>query len=535
MWSQFFLENAHFALNIFAALAFFSVAWLYFDAGLNRENIREILRMVGFSLLSLSFLVHASQVESTLLPALPVSGAFLAAVFLVVRIGAYLSLIASLAIDPIQPKPDTAGHDPLKEISQVMPAGGGLTGLAATAMYPFLALIVGGLYLRRATIGLERHLKPIAIGFLILTVSEIGSLAALARTTTNVFLFNLVAPFGIVWLAEHLILLAAVVWITRWVFGYLLKRFETQLFIILTSIIVIIYLIITVSFTGLLVSNVIAINADELSRDAKVLAYAISGKSAEVLSDAQAVAQDSQVSAIINQKLNRLTLADTVQTRLIAKKQSFLIVVSATGQVVARGEDKYQFGDSLSGDPLVKLALAGQAKSAVTVKDGVMAPEISVYGAAPVTKDNTVIGAVIEGVLLDNAFLDGIKKATGLDATLYAGNVVSATTLTTADGITRPIGTQLTDTTVKSQVLTQNKTYTGSVNLLNRPYFAAYLPLIGQDSLTAGMLSVATPQTTILSMAGQSIEFTFLIVIGLLVVTVIPAYAISRYIARQVR
>jgi hypothetical protein len=535
MWSQFFLENAHFALNVFAALTFFAVAWLYFDAGLNRENIREILRVIGFSLLSTSFLAHAAQVESTLLPAIPISSVIIAAVFAITRIGGYLSLIASLLLDPIQPKPQTGSTDPYKKISQIVPVGGGFGTIMTSFLYPFLALMIALMYLRRATIGLERHLKPVAIGFLVLTVSEFMSLFTLFRTTTNVRLFEIVAPFGPIWIVEHLILLIASIIIVKWVFGYLLKRFETQLFIILTTIIVIIFLIITVSFTGLLVSNVITISSNELSTDAKVLVYTISAKQAEILSDTQAIAADPQVLAALDSKLNRLTLADTAEKRLIAKKQSFLIIVGSSGQVVARGEDKYQFGDSLSSDPLVKLALTGKSQAAIKVAEGVMAPEIVVYAASPIMKNSVIVGAVVEGITLDNAFLDGIQKATGLEASLYGGNIISATTLKTADSVTRPIGIKLENTAVKNKVLTNGKEYLGSISLLNRPYFASYLPLTGIDNSNLGMIFVGVPQRNVLTMAGRSIELTFLIVIVLMVIMVIPAYVISKYIASQVK
>ncbi|MEI8232817.1 MAG: hypothetical protein WCG44_03670, partial [bacterium] len=63
---------------------------------------------------------------------------------------------------------------------------------------PILAIMVAFLYWRRASIGLERHLKKVSIGFLFLALYELLGLSSLFRGSQSVAIFKLVAPFGVI-------------------------------------------------------------------------------------------------------------------------------------------------------------------------------------------------------------------------------------------------------------------------------------------------------------------------------------------------
>jgi len=87
---------------------------------------------------------------------------------------------------------------------------------------------------------------------------------------------------------------------------------------------------------------------------------------------------------------------------------------------------------------------------------------------------------------------------------------------------------------IKKQVLVDGKTYTGSTNLLNLPYFAAYAPITNIDDNPIGMLFVGKPEVSILQTASRSIELTFITTAVLLVLSVVPAYFVSKYIVEQI-
>src|SRR5258705_12510526 len=133
---QFFLQNAHFALNLFAALIFFAAAWLYFDAWLIRKGFKESLKIAGLFLLCLSFVAHATILEQTILST-PVSGEdVIASLDLFLRIVGYILLCAGLISDPLQKKPDEVRSEMPSPAAGVVPGMG--LGSYALILTPIL-------------------------------------------------------------------------------------------------------------------------------------------------------------------------------------------------------------------------------------------------------------------------------------------------------------------------------------------------------------------------------------------------------------
>lgn len=524
MWYQFFLENLHFAVNLAGALMFFAVFWLYFDAWLGRKTRKEFARWFGFLLLSISFLVSALYVESTIVsePLFPQTTHLF--VLSIIRITGYLTVIVSLLTDPLMDKPKSFTTS-------------GIVGVPVAILsfaHPILASLCGILYLKRATVGLENHLKPVGFTFFILSLSEILGLGYMLQGSANTTVYNFVAPFGILWLAQQVVVLVAVFVLRKWVFGYLLKRFQSQLFIIFTSSIVIIFLITTVAFSALLLKNMENESLAHLKTDVNILQYSVDSKKAETLSDAQVIAVNPDVQKAIVDGDKKI-LKDQASLILLSKKQSTLLILSQTGVVLARGEDPERIGDSLSDDPVVKKALGGDSVSSVLTKDGVVAPTVTIRSAVPIMIGGERSGVVIVGSDIDNAFVDGVKKATKLDVSIYADNIRSATTYLAADGISRSIGIKEESSIIKKSVLSQGKEHAGEVSILNTPYLAAFAPLKDVNNVTVGMLFVGRPQVELLQAAGKSIEFTFLLAVILLIFSIVPAFFVSRYMARQIR
>ncbi|HEY4694436.1 MAG TPA: cache domain-containing protein [Candidatus Nanoarchaeia archaeon] len=524
MWFDFILENSHFTASLLVALVFFAVFWLHLDAWLVRKELKESLKFVGFLLLSISFLAHATRIESALLSTSFGSEGLPALIDNFSRLGGYVLIIAGQIIDPLQEKPKTKGLS----FSAFLP----FKIASFTVVFFVLAISVGLLYLRRATTGLERHLKPVAISFFVLSASELISLASLFRDTNSVDFFNLVKPHGPAWIAEHILLVVATVFLGKWVFSYLLKRLQTQLFMIFNMVILAVFLLTTVSFTFLLIRNLQNESLKQLETNARALNLSIEGRKEEALSDAQVVAQNSQVTRAVKEK-DLSFLANFSESFLLTKKQSFLMVVDSAGVVLARGEDKERVGDSLSDDTLVKRALLGVAASSIVSRDSVLAPQIFVRASTPVKEGDSIVGAVVTGTILDNAFMDGLKQATGLEASLFSGKELSATTLVSGVDKVRPLGIKEENKSVVQTVLGKGAPYKGALSVLNVPYFVGYLPLKDVDNSVVGMVFVGREQSAVLKTAGRSIELTFLVTAGLLVASVVPAFLVSRRLASQ--
>ena len=553
---QFFGQNIHFAISLFAALVCFAVFWLYFDAWTNKHGKKELFKWAGFLLVSLSFVVYATIIEQSVLgKSLLGNSSEIAMVIL--RLVGYISIIIGQIMDPLQPKPKAEGLDEgsftasdaqvaekikaIDDEEQKPNSKNKVNSLALTTAnsfgivfaLPLLAFVVAGLYLRRATTGLERHLKPVAIAFMLLGSFELLSLTSLLRGSANPTLSKLVAAFGVVWIAQHVLLLSGVLVLGKWVWHYLTERFMSQLFMVFTTMTLAIFLLTTVSFTFLLMRNVQNAALNNLETAVNVLNYAIDGKKAETQANAEAVAQNPDIARAIVAKDHK-ALAALTSTFLETKKQSSLVITNNSGQVLQRAEDPDRWGDSISKDTLIRRALVGQSSSSISSKEDVLAPLLYIKTAIPIRDaKKQLVGAVVVSLVANNAFVDGIKRSTGLDSAVYSANVRSATTLVAPDGTSRWVGVKETNKGVTNTVLKNGKIFKGTLNILNRPFLAVYSPLKDIDNTTVGMLFIGQPQTTILQTAGRSIELTFLVAVTLLIFSIIPAYLISKYLTHQ--
>jgi hypothetical protein len=554
MWLQFFAENAHFAINLLAALVCMGVCWLYLDAWSNRHAPKELFKWLGFGALGLSFLFQSTIIEQSVLGK-SLLGHYAVAVVIVTRLIAYLMIITGQIIDPLQavpkskgldlniqdnkksPRPKTAINIGDDDAETVVPKKSlaivSAVGLSSKWLMPIGGFLISLLYWRRATKGLERHLKPVAIAFFFIAMSDLIALASLLRATTNPSLYSWVAAFGSIWWLQQLVLLAGAIVLGRWIWSYLLERLFSQLFMIFTGVIAVVFLIVSVGFTGLLLHNIQNDSLVNLSTAANVLDYALKAKQSETNSAAQQLAGSSDVAAAIVAR-DRVVLQKLTANYIVSKKLTGLIITNESGQVLLRGEDTERWGDSLSGDSLVNRTLLGGNESTVNTYQGVNAPVLEVRSAA-VVKDVTgnVSGSVVATVELGSAFVDGIKHSTGLDSSIYAGKVLTATTLTSSDGKTRPTGVKLSDDKITNQVLKHGNAFSGATNLQHRQMLSAFLPIKDADNVPVGMLLTAQPQSAILLTAGHSVELTFLLTAALLVLSVIPIYYITMSLTRQ--
>lgn len=529
--AQFLLINGHFVLNLLSGLVTFAVAWLYFDAWTISKNKRDGSKALGFLLLCLSFVVQSASVEQTNLSTpLFIGVAAITTLANSLEIAGYLVLITGQLIDPIQPLPS---YRKTKKSLAFLPFTSLGIGTILGIANPILATITGLLYLHRATNGLEHHLKPISLSFFILSFSRLVSLATVFQNTNNVNLNNLTAPFGPLWIIEHTLLTLSMLVLGIWVWSYLVKRIETQLFMIFTSTILLIFLATTVTFTGSLITDIRKNTLASLNTNANVLSFAIENKKEAIKADATLLANNPKIRSALADK-NTKDLDETIASLVFSKKIDQLAIVESTGQIITT--EQGLSGGSLSDDPLVRRATENQAVSAIVTKPQATTPAVTVSAASPIKNDTgEVVGVIRISNNIDNAFVDGLKKSTGLEASIYADNVRAATTFIAVDGKSRWLGVREENSNIKETVLLSGENYTGPTNLLGTPFLAAYNPLKDINDNPIGMLFVGTTQQEIINLASQSLERTFLITIALLTISIIPSYLISNYIVDQLK
>lgn len=498
MWNIFALSNYYFSLNVFASLTLLAVSWLYYDAYKALNNRRELWKVLGFIILSISFLFRGMDLSGISLSEISNYQLLFKNIDVYLRVIGYTLLVIGLLVDPLQPKPAT------KKVGALIL----VTFPSLLFLSPVVASIVAILYLRRASVGLERHIYPPAISFFFLAIYELLFSLNSFQSSTNLNLFKLVSPFGPIWITQTVVLLIAIFVLGRWVFRYLLKQFQSQIFMIQMALVLIIYLIVTVGFTGLLINNLKSQILNELKSQAKVLEFAFDAKRAELASTAKLLVQTSQVQG--SEPL----------------RYDSLVIFDKDGVVTYRAEDTERKGDSISGDPVVKKVLLGKETSSVVVKDGVVAPTVMLIAGVPVVTGGEVTGGVMIGELIDNSYIEGFTKLTGLRVGVYGNDTL------TAGGT---VGIKEGNKDVKEKVLVKGENYVAETRWLNTPYLSVYAPLLDSDNNPVGMYFVGRPQIEVLGLATKTLEIVFIGTIILLFLSMIPSKLIAKSIAKQIK
>jgi hypothetical protein len=546
---QFFGQDIHFVIGLFAALVFFAVFWLYFDAWLGKRSLKIAYKWIGFLLISLSFVVYATLIEQSVLGR-SLLGNVSETVSQILRVAGYIFVLVGRAIDPIQKRPGEENSSASffgklllyrkKASDEQIKGTPGFLGIGMGSVFnplhffpPLGVLAICILYWRKATTGLERHLRPMAIAFSFLFGFELLNLASLWSSSSNPQIAKLVAPFGTLWIIDQLLLLISVSILGFWVWQYLTKRFISQLFMIFISMALGTFLLTTICFTYLLVNSVQNSALNNLNTAASVLSYAINTKKAETLADSETVAENPVIASAVASS-NHDQLVSLTSKFLYTKNESSLVITNNNAEVLLRAENPDKYGDSLSSNTLIRRALIGEEASSVSTVSGVLSPTLYIQSATPIRNaQQQIVGASVVSFAVDSAFVDGIKHSTGLDSSIYAGNVVSATTFLAPDGVTRWTGLKETNSTIDRTVLVKDETYKGTLSILNQQYLGVYLPLKNVDNTVIGMLFLGQPSSNIVKTAGHSIELTFVVTVILLLLSITPAYLLARQIAKQ--
>ena len=171
----------------------------------------------------------------------------------------------------------------------------------------------------------------------------------------------------------------------------------------------------------------------------------------------------------------------------------FVTIADANGVVVARGHSD-KTGDSVKSQINVQKALAGQGT--VGLEEGT-AVKFSLRAGYPVMDGSTLVGTVTAGVDLSssNVLVDNIKKAIGVECTIFAGDTRVATTLE-RDG-KRIVGTKMDNPKVLETALRQGERFLNINTILGKDYNTAYWPLSGADGKIVGMFFIGQDRATI--------------------------------------
>ena len=121
--------------------------------------------------------------------------------------------------------------------------------------------------------------------------------------------------------------------------------------------------------------------------------------------------------------------------------------------------------------------------------------------------------------------VDGIKRDTGLDITLFYQDTRILTTLTDPDGI-RITGSGAPDTVIEDVLKTGESRFYSDVRANNTEYFAYYLPLFNSDGEVTGMVFAGKPREQVDKAIQDSL---YPLAVADILITLLAAVSVSVY------
>ena len=498
MSALFFLNILYFSLEVFGALVFFIIAWLAFDAYLLRKDALSFSRSMGFLLLAFWQLLHAFNPSSDIL---------MYAGYLIYYAGLSL-IIIGLWKESFLPRPKFEAMFIVPSIASLyfMLNGIAFAGLLTIALLSF----------RQYKKESKKSLLPYSLGFLFLAI----------RAGTSLFYHS--DSIWFLWSIGHLFELAGFLFLGWWVWSYLQSRVREKMLIILTAITLFMAIVVSSSFSAIVVGQIQEATGENLIANTKVLNNALSRLKEEAGAKVALIAQEEALKTSLRE--NNVTSLDTLLSGDIKKSDlEFLMVLDNRGIVILRAHAFIKRGDDLSAERAVKSALDGESLVSIESSAG---EGFSIRAASPIFSGGKMIGVLVGGFRLDDAFVDSIKNLTGLDTSVYNGMTRVATTIFNPDQQQRSAGITETNENIIDAVMIRKVPITTSFQVSSKYYLTAYVPII-DDGQTVGMISSAKAQSRIITTIDKTNQLTLITVVILMFILALPVYFITRRLGQE--
>lgn len=501
MWTTFWLNNSHFALEFLGAVILFILAWLAFDAFLIKKELKTFLRSLGFLLFAGWGVIHSLGVKEDI-------WLLLSSIFYI--LGLFFILL-NLWLERPPKKPVFQAIIILPVISSIL----WQVHIVATLFLVFISIVAIKRYREEEL----KSLKPFFLAFIFLTIVSI-----LTVITSKI------GEGGWIWILEHILKLAGFCFLAYWSWQYLKLRIKESMLLIFVGMALFISVIVTFTFSAILLKNMESEAEVNLISNVRVLEYSFSRMKGEAFSGARFIAENKEMISAIS--ANDFSALEKISQKLMTEMfLDFLTIANKEGEVILRAHSLTAKGDNVKIEKAASRALTGNAYATI---EETQAEKLSIRGAAPTYEsENNLIGAVITGFIVDNAFADRIKKVTGLEATIYKDDILVATSILGPDLKTRNIGTKQTNLKVLEQVLMKGEGITVRTTVFGRPYLATYLPLKNTEGEVIGMLEASRLQTGIAETAASASRLSLLVTIIIITMALMPSYLLAKKLTEE--
>lgn len=480
--------NIHLGLELLGAVVFFILAWLFGEAYLLKKDVWSAGRFSGFLLLSFWQLTHAAYgLDGESVPFAPYI--YLAGLALV---------LLSYLLEKLPPRPD--GMTAALSLPHLF-----ILSRLNTTVSIFL-LLIAVVLAKRYFKDIDKQLKWMLIGFILLAASSFIS----------VFVGG--EALGRAWSLEHLVKLSAFASLGFWIWQWLSLRLREEILIIFISASLVIALLVTTVFSIFFVQRIEREATNSLAANAKVFNFYLENLKSRALVSSQLMSANGDfVSAI---QAGDLADLERISKELLASTGGqFLSVGRKNGSVLFKLNSPATAAENILSEQIGSEALEGRPAATIDKSDG---GGIVVKAAAPLFDRGTLLGAVIVGIRLDQAFVNNFKEISKLETTILAGNRVVASTLLGPGELVQEL----------PLAVAAGKEFVGSARLLDKEIIGAFIPLANLNNQLVATLAITTTPGQILRDSQSTNRFTLFIVLIIALSLVLPLYRFTVLLAQ---
>ena len=133
---------------------------------------------------------------------------------------------------------------------------------------------------------------------------------------------------------------------------------------------------------------------------------------------------------------------------------------------------------------------------------------------------------------IETEIMDSIKAETGIVTTLFFGNTRYSTSVIQDDG-KRALLTTAGDAVVTKVINNKQEYFAENVNVVGKPYFAYYIPLLDDDGNAVGMVFAGKPQATVNATVRSLITGIILVAVLVIVACFAVAWLVAGAISKR--
>ncbi|MEK9179830.1 MAG: hypothetical protein AAB897_00220 [Patescibacteria group bacterium] len=485
MPSLLILNNIHLGIELFGAIVFFIIGWLFAGAYRIKKDLFSFGRTLGFFSLFVWQILHS------------IYGGELDLMTSIFYVAGLALLCTSYAAEQLPPRPKNftaiAGSAAFSFLSFSPKLAAGLLGL--------LTIFLAKRYIK----DIDKLIKWLLLGFFFLAVS---SLFAILYGNEEA---------GAAWIIEHTLKTTGFTAIAVWGWQWLSMRLREEMLIVFVGSSLFIALIVTTVFSTFFVDRLEKETLDTLSSNARVLHFYIDSLKNKSLASAQIAANTEDFASAFGEK-NFADLDKVSRELILQTEQQFLIAARTSGEVVFKLNLPIKENENILKSKIGAYALEGKPANTI---DYLEEGQLAVQAAAPIFYKGSIVGALITGNFIDDAFANDFKKISKLETSVFAeGRPIASTFFRPEETMTQETESDL-----------GGGEFIGKANISKYSVIGAFLPIENIDQQSVGIVAITTTPEKLIKDSQSANRAILLVIFIVVMILILPLYRFALFIS----